>query len=45
MILNLADLKTLVGLQLGIRNVDERAHFMEDLAAESADIQGRLPRR
>ena len=36
--LSLADLKTLVGLQLGIRNVDEGAHLMEDLAAESADI-------
>jgi acyl carrier protein len=38
MTVNLADLRTLVGLQLGIRNVDESARFMEDLAAESADI-------
>ena len=38
MTLDLADLKTLVGLQLGIRNVDEGAHLMQDLAAESADI-------
>ena len=38
MTLSLADLKTLVGLQLGIRNVDESAHLVQDLAAESADI-------
>lgn len=38
MTVKLTELKTLVGLQLGIRDVDETAHFMEDLAAESADI-------
>jgi acyl carrier protein len=38
MTLDLADLQILVGLQLGIRNVDESAHLVEDLAAESADI-------
>jgi acyl carrier protein len=38
MTVTLADIKTLVGLQLGIRNIDETAHLMEDLAAESADI-------
>jgi acyl carrier protein len=38
MTLTLADLKTLVGLQLGIRDVDENAHLMQDLEAESADI-------
>ena len=38
MTVKLTELKTLVGLQLGIRDVDETAHFIEDLAAESADI-------
>ena len=38
MTLTLADLKTLVGLQLGIRDIDENAHLMQDLEAESADI-------
>ena len=38
MTVKLTELKTLVGLQLGIRDVDETAHFLEDLAAESADI-------
>jgi len=38
MIISLADLKTLVGLQLGIPNIDETARFMEELGAESADI-------
>jgi acyl carrier protein len=35
---SLADLKTLVGLQLGKPSIDETAHFVEDLGAESADI-------
>jgi acyl carrier protein len=34
----LADLKTLVGLQLGRSTIDGSAHFVEDLGAESADI-------
>jgi acyl carrier protein len=38
MTVNLADLKTLVGLQLGKPNIDETAHFVEELGAESADI-------
>jgi acyl carrier protein len=38
MTVTLADLKTLVGLQLGKPNIDETAHFVEDLGAESADI-------
>jgi acyl carrier protein len=38
MTVSLADLKTLVGLQLGHPEIDESAHFVEDLGAESADI-------
>lgn len=38
MTITLADIKTLVGLQLGKPNIDETAHFIEDLGAESADI-------
>lgn len=38
MTVTLADLKTLVGLQLGRSKVDETAHFVEELGAESADI-------
>jgi len=38
MTITLADIKTLVGLQLGKPNIDEAAHFIEDLGAESADI-------
>ena len=38
MTITLADIKTLVGLQLGKSNIDETAHFIEDLGAESADI-------
>jgi acyl carrier protein len=38
MIISLADLKTLVSLQLGVPNVDEMARFVEELGAESADI-------
>ncbi len=34
----LADLKTLVSLQLGKPNIDETAHFVQELGAESADI-------
>lgn len=32
------DIKKLVGMQLGKRNVNENDRFMEDLGAESADI-------
>lgn len=32
------DIKKLVGMQLGKRNVNEYDRFMEDLGAESADI-------
>lgn len=32
------DIKKLVGMQLGKRNVNEKDRFMEDLGAESADI-------
>jgi acyl carrier protein len=38
MTITLAGLKTLVGLQLGKPNLDETAHFVKDLGAESADI-------
>lgn len=38
MSVTLADLKTLVSLQLGKPNIDETAHFVEELGAESADI-------
>lgn len=38
MTVTLADLKTLVGLQLGQPTVEERAHIVEELGAESADI-------
>jgi acyl carrier protein len=38
MTVTLADLKTLVGLQLGRPEIDEAAHFVEELGAESADI-------
>ena len=38
MIVSLADLKTLVGLQLGVPNIDETARFVEELGAESADM-------
>jgi acyl carrier protein len=34
----LEDIKRLVGLQLGARNVREHDRFLEDLAAESADV-------
>jgi len=34
----LADLKTLVSLQLGQSPIDETAQFVEELGAESADI-------
>ena len=38
MTVTLADLKTLVGLQLGRATVDETAHIVEELGAESADV-------
>ena len=38
MTVSLAGLKTLVGLQLGHAEIDESAHFVEELGAESADI-------
>ena len=38
MIVTLADLRTLVGLQLGQSEIDETARFIEELGAESADI-------
>ena len=38
MTVSLAGLKTLVGLQLGIPSIDETAHIVEELGAESADI-------
>jgi acyl carrier protein len=38
MTITLADIKTLVSLQLGKPKIDETAHFVEDLGAESADI-------
>ena len=38
MTVTLADLKTLVGLQLGQAEIDSSAHFVEELGAESADI-------
>lgn len=38
MTVTLADVKALVGLQLGQATIDETAHFVEELGAESADI-------
>jgi len=35
---SLEDIRKLVGLQLGIRLVDEHARLVEDLGAESADV-------
>ena len=32
------EIKKLVGLQLGKRNVSENSRFVEDLGAESADV-------
>ncbi|HEX9333453.1 MAG TPA: hypothetical protein VF896_16290 [Anaerolineales bacterium] len=34
----LEDIKRLVGLHLGTRKIEEHDRFMEDLAAESADV-------
>ena len=34
----LEEIKRLVGLQLGARNVGEQDRFLEDLSAESADV-------
>jgi acyl carrier protein len=38
MTVTLADLKTLVGLQLGRPSIDDTDHLVEELGAESADI-------
>ena len=35
---SMEDIQKLVGLQLGIRLVDEHARLVEDLGAESADV-------
>lgn len=35
---SIEDIKKLVGLQLGVRLVDEQARLVEDLGAESADV-------
>jgi acyl carrier protein len=32
------DIKNLVGMQLGKRNVNDKDRFVEDLGAESADV-------
>ena len=32
------DIKRLVGIQLGVRNVSEQDKLVEDLGAESADV-------
>ncbi len=34
----LEEIKRLVGLQLGARNVSEQDRFLEDLSAELADV-------
>ena len=34
----LTDIQQIIALQLGRRQVDEHAHFLEDLGAESVDI-------
>jgi acyl carrier protein len=36
--ITLEEIKRLVGLQLGARNVSEQDRFLEDLSAESADV-------
>jgi acyl carrier protein len=36
--ISMEDIKKLVGLQLGLRHVDEHARLVEDLGAESADV-------
>jgi acyl carrier protein len=38
MTVNLEDIKKLVGLQLGKRNVQADSRLVEDLGAESADV-------
>ena len=38
MTVTIEDIQTLVGLQLGRRNVSEQDRLLEDLGAESADI-------
>lgn len=35
---SMEDIRKLVGLQLGVRLVDEHARLVEDLGAESADV-------
>ncbi len=37
-ILSMDEIKKLVGMQLGKRNVNEKDRFVEDLGAESADV-------
>lgn len=37
-IVTMDEIKKLVGMQLGKRNVNESDRFMEDLGAESADV-------
>ena len=37
-ILSIDEIKSLVGMQLGKRNVNDKDRFMEDLGAESADV-------
>jgi acyl carrier protein len=37
-IISIDEIKKLVGLQLGKRNVNENDRFAEDLGAESADV-------
>jgi len=42
--LTMDEIKKLVGLQLGRRNVDENDRFFEDLGAESADLANLVAR-
>jgi acyl carrier protein len=37
-ILSMDEIKKLVGMQLGKRNVNDKDRFVEDLGAESADL-------
>lgn len=37
-ILSMDEIKKLVGMQLGKRNVNDKDRFVEDLGAESADV-------
>ena len=36
--MNIEELQSLIGIQLGVRKVSETSRFFEDLEAESADI-------